>query len=905
MLLSLPGSWAISSGQNTMNFSKNLIYNAMYHFYKLTGFLFLLFVLGTTFSSAWAQDQDVITPEEYFGFTPGDDRMLFNYDPLISYLEELEKVSDRIHLEQIGVSPMGKPIYIAFISSAANLARLEELKDINRQLALETELSDEERETLIDKGRVFFLATLSMHATEVGPSQSAPLIAYDLITTKDPKKLSWMDRVVYMMNPCHNPDGMDMVVNHYNEYKDSRYEGSSLPRVYHKYIGHDNNRDFISLTQEDTKAIARTYNTEWYPHVAVEKHQMGSRGVRYFVPPPHDPIAENINAGIWNWIGIFGSNMIKDMTKDSLAGVAQHYLFDEYWPGSTETCLWKNVIGFLTEAASVQTAKPIYIEPNELSVWGKGLSEYEKSINMPLPWEGGWWRLSDIIDYEIATTMSIIKTAATHDKDILKFRNDIARQEKLKGLTEAPYAYIMPEQQHDPSELANLVNLLIEHGVEVYKLEAPVKVENMNFNKGDIIVPLSQAYRPFIKEVMEDQVFPLRHYTPDGEIIKPYDITSWSLPRHNGVSSFEINTKLEEFLAVPIKHYDFRKSVPSDYSFLVFPPSWNESYKAAFMLEAGGIDVFRTDKDIKIGENKIQAGSFIVYDKTWNKINSLIEDLSISPQAFQEEIALNANPIEIPSIALVETNTHDMDAGWTRYLFDTYNIPYRVLKPGEFEKTALSKEFDVIVFPNTRKSILMEGKYKSSSGDYYPSSYPPEFVKGMGKKGFEKLMTFIDEGGIIISWGQSTELFMGTLTIKRGEEKEEFALPIRNISKEATDLYCPGSWLGVDVRKGHPLTYGMPAKSGVFSRGKPFFLTSVPQFDTDRRVIVSYEKDDVLKSGYIEKVKKLEGRTVMAWLRKGSGQFVLFGFNPQFRASTAATYKLLFNSLLLPKITEE
>ena len=872
----------------------------------ITRLIILSFLIGSI--NLFSHAQDIPGPADYFGFEPGADRMLFNYDPLIDYLMELEKVSDRIHMEEIGTSPMGKPIYIAFISSPENITRLDELKDINRKLALSWSLSDAEQAELVEKGRVFFLATLSMHATEVGPSQSAPLIAYDLVTTEDPDKLEWMDKVVYMMNPCHNPDGMDMIVDHYNKYKDTKYEGSSLPRVYHKYVGHDNNRDFVALTQDDTKAIAAVYNTEWYPHVMVEKHQMGSRGVRYFVPPPHDPIAENIDAGIWNWIGIFGSNMIKDMTKDSLAGVAQHYLFDEYWPGSTETCLWKNVIGFLTEAASVQTAKPIYIERNELSVWGKGLSEYEKGINMPLPWEGGWWRLSDIMDYEIATTMSIIKTAAVHDKDILKFRNDLARIEVTKGQNEAPYYYIMPREQHDISELAHIVNLLMEHGIRVYELEEPFKAENIIFNAGDIIIPMGQAFRPFIKEVMEDQEFPLRHYTPGGEIIRPYDITSWSLPRHNGVASYEINEKPgEKPTIIEINgEFNIRNNLPEGFSFLVFPSNWNESYKAAFLASAAGIKVERTQDDVELEAKVIPAGSFIIYPgKDEEALNNMLEEVSVSPWAFETEIALAANELKIPEIALVETNTHDMDAGWTRFLFDSYEIPFTVLKPGDFEATDLSKEFDVIVFPNTRKSILKEGKYQSSSGEYYPSSYPPEFVKGMGKKGFEKLMLFIDDGGIIVSWGSSTELFMGSLSINRGDDdKEEFALPIRDASKSVKDLYCPGSFLAVDVKQGHPLTWGMPAKSGVFSRGKPFFLTSVPKFDTDRRVMVTYADDDVLISGYIEKVKKLENKTVMAWLRKGKGQFVLFGFNPQFRASTAVTYKLLFNSLLLPEITE-
>ncbi|MCP5046959.1 MAG: hypothetical protein GY940_07285, partial [bacterium] len=274
------------------------------------------------------------------------------------------------------------------------------------------------RETLFKKGKVFVLGTLSMHSGEVGPSQAAAPIAYDLITTRDPLKSSWLKNVVYMMVPCHNPDGMDMVVAHYKKYKGGKYEGSYMPGVYHKYIGHDNNRDFVTLSQADTRAIAGIYNLHWFPQVMVEKHQMGATGVRYYVPPNHDPIAENIAAGIWNWVGIFGSNMIKDMTKKGLSGISQHYLFDDYWPGSTETCIWKNVIGFLTEAASSNYATPILVEANEIRVIGKGLSEYKKSINMPLPWPGGWWRLGDIVQYEIESTMSILKTASLHTRDI-------------------------------------------------------------------------------------------------------------------------------------------------------------------------------------------------------------------------------------------------------------------------------------------------------------------------------------------------------------------------------------------------------------------------------------------------------------------------------------------------------
>ena len=679
-----------------------------------------------------------------------------------------------------------------------------------------------------------------------------------------------------------------------------------MPRVYHKYIGHDNNRDFVSLSQEDTKAVAAIYNLDWFPQVMIEKHQMGSQGVRYFVPPPHDPIAENIEAGIWNWIGIFGSNLITDMTREGLSGIAQRYLFDDYWPGSTETCLWKNVIGMLSEAASVQYATPIYIEPNELSVWGKGLSEYKKSFNMPELWPGGWWRLGDIIEYEKASTYSIIKTSSLHREDILRFRNDICRNEVQKGLNQAPYYYILPSDQHDPGELVRLVNLMREHGVKVYSLNEKVITGSGHFDEGDIVIPMAQSFRPFIKEVMEDQTFPLRHYTPDGKIIKPYDITSWSLPLHNGVESHEINMPIpgmDDQLTEITTTYDRKDGLMTEFWGMAFPVEHNESFKAAFLARELGLHVERTSEDMEIEGKKFNKGSFIISGTAKSrKIEELYANLTTDPVWLYEKPEMKSGELSLPGIALVETNMHDMDAGWTRFVFDTYHLPFTVVKPGDFSTTDFSSDFDIVIFPNNNKDILMEGKYKSANG-YYMSSYPPEFVKGMGAKGMEKLMTFLDEGGAIISWGRSTELFMGSLKIKHGEDDvEEFQLPVRDISKKMTDLYCPGSFLKIELKQDHFLTWGMPGETGVFYRGKPVFATSIPRFDMDRRVIGKFPEKNILLSGYIENEKKLEDKINLVWIRKGRGQLVLFAFNPQFRASTAANYKLLFNAILMPAI---
>ena len=852
-----------------------------------------------------AQNGSFTKPADFFGFEPGSDRNLFSYEQLIEYFQKLDAESDRIYLEEIGSSPEGRPMYIAFISSAENITRLEELKKINRELALNPNLGKNELQTMIRDGKAFVLATLSMHASEVAPAQAAPLIAWDFATTNDPKKEEWLNNVVYMLVP-HNPDGMNMIVENYLKYKGTKYEGASLPAVYHKYVGHDNNRDFVILSQEDTKAIARIYNQTWFPQVMVEKHQMGSTGTRYFVPPNHDPIAENVPAGIFHWGGVFGQHMATDMTAEGLAGVSQHYIFDDYWPGSTETCIWKNVIGFLTEAASVQTASPIYIEPTELRVGGKGLSEYKKSINMLLPWEGGWWRLGDIVQYELSSTTSIIKTASLYREDILEFRNRMCREQVELGKTEAPYYYIMPQKQHDLGELVNLVNLMKEQGIEVYTLDEQVVIEGKIYKAGDVVIPMAQPFRPFIKEVMETQVFPERHYSPGGELIKPYDITSWSLPLHRFVASEEIDVRSKELegnLSLVEGDYDL-KGKEIEASTIVLPVTSNESFRAVFRALEKGMKVERLSAKTDVDGISYGAGSFIVHQgskkEEWGK---LIESLPFQPGELRDKMALATTPVEMPRIALVETFFHDMDAGWTRFLFDSYHIPFTVLHPGDFAKSDLAGKFDVILFPDTDKDILMTGKRKSS-GNYYMGSYHPDYVKGIGKEGMEKLMAFSDGGGSIISWGQSARLFEGMLKIKKGDVEEEFSLPFRDLSPDLAKggLYVPGSLVKVKLIEDHPLTLGMPSSIGVFSRGRPVFTTSVPKFDMDRRVIGKYPEKDILMSGYAAGEEKMGNRAAMIWMKKGQGQYVLFGFGPQFRTSTQASYKLLFNAILLEQV---
>jgi len=854
---------------------------------------------------------EIPTPESVLGVTPGSDRELIDYQQLVDYLEALSTSSDRMVMQEVGSSPEGRPMFVLFLSSPANLERLSELQEINRRLALEPDLTPEEREELVAGGRVFVMETLSMHSTEVGPSQTLPLYAHEIATTSDPAVLSQLERVVLMIVPCHNPDGMDMVVKHYRRYRGTRYETSSLPGIYHRYVGHDNNRDFVTLTQEDTRVINRLYSTEWYPQVLVEKHQMGTTGPRYFVPENHDPIAENVDESLWSWSAVFGANLKQDMGRDGLDGVASDWLFDNYWPGSTETSLWKNVISFLTEAAGCKAATPVFVEPTELRVRGKGLAEYAKSINMPAPWPGGWWRLSDIVRYELSTMRSILSTAATHDADILRSRNVLCAEEVARGHTEPPFYYVLPIDQLDRGALPELVALLREHGVQLAQLAKRVEVAGLVLPEGAIVVPLAQPYRPFVKEVMEDQQFPVRHYMPGGEIIRPYDITSWSLPRHRGLVCHEIKTRSSDLETALIdlpedwSALTDAPELPSTFAALAWPAGDNASHVVAWDAMERGLELQRLTATFAAEGSELAAGSFVISGPD-AKLRALVRDAATPPTVLTTMPETPSFVVRRPRIALIESWFHDMDAGWTRYVLDQAGIPFAVVRPGEVEDTDLAGQFDVLLFPNQSKEVLREGRQKRG-GSYSQPSYPPEYTKPISDDGMKKIAAWIDQGGIVVSWGRSTALFLDKLEIMPADEKDKpevFRLPARDISEELTKkgLFIPGAFLAVDLLPDHPLTWGMPTHSGVFSRGTPIFETSIPMFDMDRRVIATHPVNDVLISGYAEKEDLLKNKPVMVWLQKNHGQLVLMGFSPQFRASTPATAKLLFNALLLPKI---
>jgi hypothetical protein len=280
----------------------------------------------------------------------------------------------------------------------------------------------------------------------------------------------------------------------------------------------------------------------------------------------------------------------------------------------------------------------------------------------------------------------------------------------------------------------------------------------------------------------------------------------------------------------------------------------------------------------------------------------LLNTYDVIPLFISERPNTGITEVTMPRIGLVETWFQDVDAGWTRHLLDSYQIPFTVLHPGDIKTTDLPGNFDILLLPDNNKTQLMEGKNTRDENSVMVADYPPEYKKGMGNEGLNSILSFLNNGGLIISWGESTSLFTGNLILKTDKaEQEEFRLPFSNTGEilSKAGLYVPGSLVRVEMIKGHPLTYGMQPDVNVFYRGRTAFSTSIPAFDTDRRVIGKFPQRNILQSGYIENENLLSGKSALVWIKKGNGQLVLMAISPAFRASNQAAWKLLFNAILI------
>jgi hypothetical protein len=840
----------------------------------------IVLVLVTNLAMA-APARHITSPEEAFGFKPGTDRKLADWKELTAYFQKLASESDRVRYADLGKTTEGRPFIAVTISAPENLGQIAQYEEIQKRLADPRLTTPEEAKQFIAEGKTVLVVTCNIHSTEIASSQTASEFAYELATGNTPKIASILHNVIIVLVPSLNPDGEQLVVDWYKKYLGTPYEGSSPVVLWHHYVGHDDNRDWATFTQVETRLAVKLIN-QWHPQILYDLHQQGTDAARIYLPPWVDPIDPNVDPLLESSMNALGTNTALEISETGKKGVLSYGVYD-FWSPLRDYIAYHNGLRILTESASANIASPINIPFEKL---GKGIG-YDAKIatwNFPDPWKGGVWRLGDIVDYQMDALFSIANSAAIHRDRFLKDfyqvgLNAVNRQSW-------PYAFVIPAEQTDAAAAARLINTLRIGDVEVEKAEADFDADGQHYSRGSYIVRLAQPYGGFAKTLLEIQQYPNIPEYPGGPLQRPYDVTAQTLPLLFGVkavtveNAFTVAASKVTTAAALSGHFE-RASGAQGY---LIADDTNSSLYALFTLLKEGVKVYR------LTGSGVSAGTIYVpeQDGVDAKLAAVAKNypINIRPTTAVQGSALL---VRLPRIGLYQSWVPSMDEGWTRWIFDQNGIPYTSVVDVDIRKGDLNKQFDVIILPDNSPRAITSGRSAYGGDDASVPQVPPEFRGGLGDNGLASLQAFVQAGGTIVTLNRASEVYAR-------KDSSDVTNVLQGVSNK--DFYIPGSILQVSVDTSSPIGFGSTPTVPVFFELSPTFKVS-----GDAHSIASYANENPLLSGWILGGKYLKGASAIAEDPIGKGRIILFGFRPQYRGQSEVTYKFFFNALLYSSST--
>lgn len=800
-------------------------------------------------SAALAQ---VTTPQEHLGRPVGGDFTLADWTEVSSYYRLLDQQSPRVITQKVGVTAEGRDFLISIISSEANLARLDAIKAHARTLADPRDKTDEQVHAALEDGRVVLFISPAMHANETAAPQWGMEFAHALATSNDPVFVAARDNIVTVIFPSTNPDGLDIVVDWYRKTVGTPHEAADLLRLYQLYSGHDNNRDWFMLTQAETRIVTQLLYKEFFPTVYWDVHQQGSEGERMFVPPFRDPLNPNLDPGVISAINLLGTRAVYDMTREGLTGISTGVSYDMWWNGGNRNVpVRHNIIGLLTEAASVQFATPIFLQPSRIR-GPDGLYGNLPSNQHLSPWPGGWWRLRHIIDYEHAFGRSLLASLSREPRSFLRTTLDASRRAIQAGADESPRAWIIPSDNRDPEAVRRLVEALILAGIEVRRADAATTADDRTYPAGSLVIRRDQPYGQHAKDLFDVQRY------PDGS--PPYDVAGWTLPILMGVRRVEV------------------MGTPPDAAALVTDPAQAiASFTGDPRATGGKLSAHHSDTWSRLAAD-LRAGKAYAWSPAGEDAGLLRPCEPDAPGALTA----------LPRIGLYSPWSGSMDEGWMRYVLDHQRIFYVFVRNEMLRAGNLADFIDVLIIPSIAPASLDRGRPEGSVPDLYAGGLAPE--------GAVAIEEFVRTGGTLITFGAASTWAASLIKA-----------PLVDVTTDpaAKDFSCPGSVLR-SVPTDHALALGLPPSLPLFfSRGMAF-----REMTSDERtkaaagaarpdVLLRYAPTRLLLSGWVAKPEAIEGHA--AWVRvpHGSGRVHLFAFQPHFRAWTHATFQLIHRAAFL------
>ena len=896
----------------------------------------LVLVCALFSPNAFAQT-NITTPFEQFGFNLGDDYQIASYTQLEAYWKKLALESDRMVLEVIGATAEGRPIYMAIITAPENHEKLDRYKDISGRLALAEGVSETEARELAREGRSVVWIDGGLHATEMLGAQQLMELVYQMVSRTDGETLRFLDDTI-LLATCVNPDGLELVADWYmRESEPEERSIADLPRLYQKYTGHDNNRDFYMSSQPETQAINKILYREWFPQIVYNHHQSGPAGTVLFAPPFRDPFNYNYDPLIVTSLDLVAGAMHSRFLAEGKPGATMRSggTYSTWWNGGLRTSpYFHNMIGLLTEAIGSPTPQEIpFVLERQLP-----------QGDYPSPIEPQTWHFRQSVEYSITANRAVLDVASRY-RDTLLFNiwrmgsNSIERgrrdswtitPRRVSSIDAAmaadganpsdgreeqdpkyfqmlrdpdlrdPRGYIISSNQADFVTATKFVNVLIKNGVVVHRATGAFNVDGRTYPAGSYVVQTAQAFRPHVLDMFEPQDYPDDFAFPGAPPTPPYDTTGWTLAYQMGV---EFDRILEDFDG-PFEQLDGEAIPPAgqitrlaETVGFFLSHAVNDAFIAVNRLLRDGESILWLRESVNANGKTYPVGTMYVpaMADTPSLLEPLATELGLVFEATTEEPSVDALELDEVKVGLWDRYGGSETSGWTRFLLEDFEFSFEVVYPPMLDRGNLASRFDVLIFVD--EGIPSEDRENRSL--IRPEDIPAEYGGQLGDvtlaRTVPRLREFLEAGGTILTIGGSTilashlDLPVSDALLERLSDGEERKLPQER-------FFIPGSLLRVQVNDDHPLAFGVGSEVDVVFSSSPAFRLD-PEPGERRIEPVAWFGENPLRSGWAWGENYLANSVAIIDATVGDGKLLLFGPEIAFRAQPHGTFKFLFNGI--------
>jgi hypothetical protein len=887
------------------------------------------------FSFVLTQAQTIPSPKSHFGFNIGDNYHLATFTQTEAYFKKLAAASNKVKLQVIGKTEEGRNQYMLIVSDPSNINQLTKYKSISQKMARAEDLSDADAKQLAKEGKSVVWIDGGLHATEVVGIHQLIQTLYTVLTRDDEETKRILKSTIILFVHA-NPDGQELVSNWYMRNEDTlKRSTENLPRLYEKYIGHDNNRDFFMLNMSESKNMSRQLYIEWMPQILYNHHQTGPPGTVVAGPPYRDPFNYVYDPLLVTGIDAMGAAMSSRLNMEEKPGYTMKSgsVYSTWWNGGLRTAAYyHNIIGLLTEIIGSPTPSKIPLVPQRLI----------PNSATPYPIEPQPWYFKNSIDYSVSLNYAVLNYATRHKDELLyniytmgKNSIDAGNKDtwtkspkKVELLSEAmkpekketngdssqldPFSkvyknkelrdargYIIPINQSTTA--TTFINILINSGIKVQQATSNFSVAGKEYPKGSYIVKTNQAFRPHVLDMFEPQDHPNDFQYPGGPPVRPYDAAGWTPAFTMGIQFDKI---LDEFSGpfeniaygdVQFPKGNIINSEINTYGYR-FPTTDNASYKVVNDLLKLGANIYKNKDNYYVGyENKFNDFTNFksIISKLSNEHGVVFTSVTTKPSD-------TSNKVQPLRIALWDRYGGSMSSGWVRWIFEQYHFPFNLTYAKEIDAASLNDKYDVIVFVEGAIPAMKPEASPWEEKDPKEADIPAEYKSQLGsitaQKSIPALQKFLNNGGRIVTIGSSANIAY------------HLNLPVRNALVEMVagkekalpgeKFYIPGSVMQVAVDNNYAPNWGMTKTTDVYFSSSPVFKLS-PDAIAQKVVtpLAWYPTASTLRSGWAFGQAYLQDGVAAFEANVGKGKLFVYGPEITFRAQTHSTYKMLFNQL--------